>query len=132
MDYSKMTYDELGREYDRMAEQYNDIFENSAKEGLKYDAFCEKAHDVKEKMYFILKYMNLKKDPTVEYGKEWQGTTYPIDKFKDMCKNGTFVDEDGYGYYATETTKSDVKIIPSDVLEDLARTDFTHVIWFNR
>ena len=42
------------------------------------------------------------------------------------------MDSDGYGYYATESAKSDVHIMPSDVIENIIRDDFSHVIWFNK
>ena len=85
-----------------------------------------------EGLYFIDKHKRLRQDPIVEYGKEWKGDTYTLEEFKKMAKSKILTDEDGYGYYATESAKSDVEIYPSDVLENLIREDFSHVIWFNK
>ena len=51
-----------------------------------------------------------------------------------MCseEKQLLTDEDGYGYYATETAKSSIMIKPSDVVYDMLRTDFTHVLWFSK
>lgn len=131
-DYSKFTYEELEREEDRLDERYNEISDECAKEGLKWDAFQEKAHDVREASYFVSKYKRLKQTPTVEYGKEWNGQIYTLEEFIKMCEVGGFIDYDGFGNYATESAKSDIEVIPSDIKEKIYRTDFTHVIWFNR
>lgn len=100
--------------------------------GLSYEEFCNQSRNVKEKLYFIGKYKRLKQDPTVEYGKEWQGETIELENFIKLAKSGSIEDSDGYGYYATETSKSDILIMPSDVKENLIREDFSHVIWFEK
>lgn len=132
IDYSAKTYEELQREQDRLSERYDEIMDECSKEGLPYSEFCERAHDVKEKLYFISKYMRLKQEPVIEYGKEWKGDTYTLEEFKNMCKSDVLMDSDGFGEYATETSKSDVEILPSDVKENLIRNDFPYVIWFNK
>ena len=40
------------------------------------------------------------------------------------------VDTDGEGYYATETAKTDIIVRPSDIIENIYRTDFPYVLWF--
>ena len=55
-----------------------------------------------------------------------------IEEFKNEVEGGLFIDDDGYGYYATDTTKSDIYVYPSDFTENIYRDDFTHIIWFNR
>ena len=57
---------------------------------------------------------------------------YTIEDFKEMCEAEVLMDSDGFGEYATETSKSDVEILPSDVKENLIRNDFPYVIWFNK
>jgi hypothetical protein len=131
-DFSNKTYAELLREEEHLEEQYENISRQCVEEGLKYDEFCERAYDVKESLYFISKEIRLKKDPTMEFGKHWQGDTYTLSKFIEMVKSGGFIDSDGYGYYATDNGKSDITIIPSDIMENKYREDFTHIIWFNR
>ena len=130
--YGNKTYDELIRDLDRLEAEYNSIEESCLKDNLSFSEFCEKAHDVKEKMFYIDKYARLKQEPEITYGKEWNGHFMTIEDFKKDCTSGYYVDEDGYGFYATESSKSDVKIMPSDVLENIIRTDFPYVIWFNK
>lgn len=132
MDYSNKTYKELVKEEDELSEEFDLILDNCAKEGLSYIEFCDRAKNVKERLYFISKYRRLKQNPTIEYGKEWLGDTFTLEKFIELVNDGLFIDSDGYGYYATEDAKSDVYIYPSDIKEELYRSDFTHIIWFNK
>ncbi len=60
------------------------------------------------------------------------GTLMTLEDFKECCMDGSFIDYDGSGNYATETQQSNIDIHPSDVLAGKIRTDFTHVMWFNR
>ena len=131
MDYSNKTYKELVKEEDELKEEFNLMLDSCAKEGLSFLEFCDRAKDIKEKLYFVSKYKRLKQTPTVEYGKEWRGDIFTLEKFIEIVNDGGFVDSDGYGYYATEDAKSDVYIYPSDIKEKLYRSDFTHIIWFN-
>lgn len=131
VDYSKRTYEELQRDWERVNARFEEIQEECLKDGVPYREFCEKAHKEKEELYFIDKYMRLKKEPTIEYGKTWKGDMMTLDEFKEHCRQGLFTDGDGYGEYATETSKSDVEITPSDVLENILREDFPYVIWFS-
>lgn len=132
MDYSNKTYKELVKEEDKLNKEFKLVSDNCAKEGLSYFEFCERAKDIKEKLYFIRKYKRLKKTPTIEYGKEWDGDLLTIEEFKNGVKYGFFTDDDGYGYYATETTKSDIYVYPSDFTEGIYRDDFTHILWLNK
>jgi len=54
----------------------------------------------------------------------------------NMVEEGGFVDDDGYGVFATQDLMTDIKVRPSDVVgghlpnwEDHA---FTHVMWYNK
>lgn len=132
MDYSKHTYEELVREEGHLEERRKDIEDECLKEGKSFSEYCERAHDILERLYFISKYKRVKQEPVIEYGKEWNGDMYTIEEFKDLCQKRAFIDDDGYGNYATETSKSDVQIYPSDVTENIIRTDFPYVIWFNK
>lgn len=131
--YPNKSYNDLATEYGRLEDKYDSIEKECLKDNLSYEDFCKKAHDVKERMFMVDKFMRLKEDPILTYGKEWVGTLYDIEKFKELCKeeNQLLTDEDGYGYYATETAKSSIPVKPSDVVYDMLRTDFTHVLWFN-
>jgi hypothetical protein len=132
MNYNNKTYDELLKEQERLDERYRLMSDECAKEGLSYVDFKEKVKTIKEQLYFIDKYIRLKQTPTVEYGREWDGDIYTIEKFITMVKDGHLIDDDGYGYYSTEGGKSDIYTYPSDFVEELYRDDFTHIIWFNR
>jgi hypothetical protein len=132
MNYKDKTDAELLREEERLEEKLNTISDECIKEGLNYEEFCKRAYDVKEGLYFISKELRLRKTPTVEFGKHWQGDTFTMEEFIDAVKSGLFVDSDGYGYYATDNGKSDITIYPSDIIENMYRKDFTHVIWFNK
>lgn len=76
------------------------------------------------------KYRNIKSDYIMK----------PIDKddnqmrisdFIEAVKSGDFTDYDGFGVYATRIKKTDIPVYPSDVSHGL-RTDFTHIVWYNR
>lgn len=122
----------LNREEERAEARYNAIEDDCVKKGLPFNEFEKLVRDEAEKLYFIRKYKRLQQDPIVEYGKEWKGDLFTLDKFKEMVMDGVFLDSDGFGYYATESAKSDVVILPSDIKEGLIRDDFSHVIWFNK
>ena len=54
-----------------------------------------------------------------------------LEEFKKMAVI-FFSDYDGSGYYATETDISDVPCVPSEIANGYIRTDFTHVMWYNK
>ena len=132
MKYARKTIQELLKEEERLEARYNEIEDQCLKDGLPFSEFEKKVKDIAEDLYFIDKYKRLKQDPVVEYGKEWKGDTYTIEEFKSMARSKMLMDSDGYGYYATESAKSDVHIMPSDVIENIIRDDFSHVIWCNK
>lgn len=123
-------------ELERLSKRYESerdrIMEDCLSRHLSFDEYEKEAEDVLEKLYFIDKYRRFKKNPVVEYGKKWKGELMTTEEFVSRCRDGYFIDDDGYGYYATVDGKSNVMVIPSDITEDLYRSDFTHVLWFNR
>ena len=131
MQFENLSYRELKNECKKLQEEYDALMDESLKKGDSFEDFFNIAKPIKEKLYFCGKYKRLKQDPTVEFGKEWKGSIFTLEKFINLVNDGMFIDEDGVGYYATETGKSDIMIFPSDILEDLYRKDFTHIIWFN-
>lgn len=132
MNYSNKTYEELLREEERLSEEYNSISDDCAQEGVSYKEFCNRAKEVRKNLYFISKYLRLKQEPIVDYGKEWNGNTYTMETFKKLVEDRMLMDSDGFGNYATEGAKSNIEIYPSDITENIYRNDFTHIIWFNR
>ena len=53
-------------------------------------------------------------------------------EFEEACKGGCFIDDDGHGYYTTQTEMSDHKLYPSDLREGWKYPDMTHMVWFNK
>lgn len=52
--------------------------------------------------------------------------------FITCCHNGSFIDYDGFGHYATVDQVSNKIITPSQVLRGEIDRNFTHVLWYNR
>lgn len=128
-DYSGKNIKELRKIEKKLRKRYIEISDECVKEGLSFEDFSNKAYDTKESLYFIDKYIRLKEDAEIEYGKTWKGITMTLEEFIEKCKNKTLNDGDGYGTYATETANSNIPIYPSDINEGIYRKDFTHVIW---
>jgi hypothetical protein len=77
--------------------------------------------------------IRLNKSPELTDIRGCGGDIFPIKQFISMCESGGFIDSDGFGNYATKTQISDIEIYPSDVVKHKSiRTDFTHVVWFNK
>lgn len=55
-----------------------------------------------------------------------------IEDFVQCCKDGLFVNNDGSGYYATQTEMSDEQALPSILRHGIYNPDYTHVCWFNK
>jgi len=72
------------------------------------------------------------------------GDVMTLNQFKNHCKNGGFIDYDGYGHYIEpgynekgEPDESldkmtDIVIYPSDVKHKSLRIKLNKIIWFNR
>lgn len=60
------------------------------------------------------------------------GHLFTIEEFVDDCHQGFFSDYDGFGFYVTKDSQSNIYISPSDVLVNKYRKDFTHVKWYNK
>lgn len=129
MNISNKNYKELLREQTSLKEEYNNIMDDCLKKGLSYNEFCEQAKKIKYDLYLIEKYLRIKQDPIIDYGKNWNGELLTLDNFIIKIKNNE-LNENGIGYYATINSKSNVEVYYSDIIENIYRTDFTHVIWF--
>ena len=57
---------------------------------------------------------------------------YTLDDFIGLCKEGMFVDYDGYGEYATSSYKSGIDVRPSEIIAGRINRDYDHVVWYNR
>lgn len=131
-DFSGKTYKELLKLEKKYRKEYEAIEEESLKKNLSFEEFAKLAKESKESLYFIDKYKRLLMEPVIEYGKKYKGTAHSIADFKKMCEDDSLTDESGYGYYATETSKSDILVYPSDVYENILREDFPIIIWFDK
>lgn len=60
------------------------------------------------------------------------GDHMTLEMFVNACKSGMFIDYDGNGDYATEDQVSDLIVSPSDITSGEYRTDFTHIVWYNK
>jgi hypothetical protein len=55
-----------------------------------------------------------------------------LNQFKNACRNGLFIDYDGYGKYIDGDKMTDIDIYPSDVKAKSIRYELNKIIWFNR
>lgn len=61
------------------------------------------------------------------------GDLMTIQEFIECVKDGTFIDYDGFGNYATATHVSNAYLQPSDIKDKgFDVLNFTHVLWYNR
>jgi hypothetical protein len=58
-------------------------------------------------------------------GKHW-----PMQRFVRDCLSGFLIDYDGYAYYATKDGMTDIKLLPSDVLDNEVDNSYKYVVWF--
>lgn len=55
-----------------------------------------------------------------------------IREFAERVADDLFTNNDGTGYYATETQVSALRAVPSNFREGRIDPEFTHVVWFNK
>ena len=60
------------------------------------------------------------------------GHLFTLKEFCECVESGGFIDYDGWGNYVRDNMESDIMIKPSDIRHKMVRTDFTHVMWYNR
>lgn len=60
------------------------------------------------------------------------GDLFTLEDFIDNCKEGGFMDSDGFGNYSTKDKVSTIEICPSDVIAGIYRKDFPYVVWYNK
>ena len=127
-----MTYKDYEKEYNKLKETIADKEDDCAKRGLPFEEMLKETNKERNRLFELSQEMRLIQEPSLEFGKEWKGDTMTINKFKKLCVDGSLTDNDGYGYYATAKAKSNVVIYPSDITENKYRSDFSHIIWFNK
>ena len=55
-----------------------------------------------------------------------------LKEFIKCCKDGWFIDYDGFGRYVKDGKESNIDIYPSDVKHNSIRNDFDTIVWYNR
>lgn len=74
----------------------------------------------------ISKLLNL--DPIPHYG-----DIFSLKIFIERCQDGSFMDNDGIGFYALETGMSRKnEATPSQIINNIIDYSWTHVAWFNK
>ena len=124
------TYAQWKQEYNTLEIQNTEMEDECAKEGLDWMVMLTKTKEIKEKMARADKMMRKLQEPSFTYNKKWKGKKLELEDFIAASVSKEIVDTDGKGYYATETAKTDVLVRPSDIIENIYRTEFPYVIWF--
>jgi len=60
------------------------------------------------------------------------GDLFTLEEFEQLCKDGSFMDNDGHGKYSDGKLVSNIKINPSDVTHGKVLMGWTHVVWYNK
>jgi hypothetical protein len=55
-----------------------------------------------------------------------------IEEFSEYVINNWFIDYDGVGEFATKTYKSGIDVYPSTFFNHPEKSNWTHVVWYNR
>ena len=121
--------------YDEAHETINGIYDDWYKENpdtmMPYDELQKRTKGVYNKYNELNRKFRLhtpfKMSPIPNYGDHMT-----LEDFKEACESWCFIDDDGHGYYASETEESSIPICPSDFDSDCVRDDFTHVVWYNK
>ena len=84
----------------------------------------KKLSDLRRRLRFIMPY-ELSDLP--DYGE-----VMSLTEFIEYCKDGWFIDYDGYGRYVKNGKETNIEIYPSDVKNNCIRHEFDTIIWYNR
>lgn len=123
------TYAQWKQEYNTLEIQNSEAEDLCAKEGDDWLVMLHKTAEIKQKMAHADKMMRKLQEPSLTYNKKWKGKKIELEDFIAASVSKEIVDADGEGYYATETAKTDVIVRPSDILENIYRTEFPYVLW---
>ena len=123
------TYAQWKQEYTMLEIQNSEAEDLCAKEGDDWLVMLHKTAEIKQKMAHADKMMRKLQEPSLTYNKKWKGKKMELEDFIAASVAKEIIDTDGEGYYASETAKTDVLVRPSDILENIYRTDFPYVLW---
>ena len=69
-------------------------------------------------------------------GIDIEATLMTINEFHRECKNGSFIDYDGFGYFCTDLEQTELRVYPSlmnELVAVLAKSlGMTQINWYNR
>lgn len=122
----------LRDQYSEKFEELADIKEKCLQEGLPYEEMVKKTLDLRKELTLIDRNIRLLKEPVVTMGKKWAGHFMLFDDFISLSLSGEMTDKDGYGFYATQTSVSNIPVYPSDIVNGIYRDDFNCVLWLDR
>ncbi len=130
----------LKKELEHWEEQRNkdwQEFMNMSEKDIPYQeavAWYENQQSYKKCIYLNKEIRKLEDEIEWEPFDEWDDDIYTLKQFVSMCKDGCFIDYDGFGVYADKEKKmkTNIKVYPSDITLGKYRKDFTHVVWYNR
>ena len=123
------TYAQWKQEYNALEIQNAEAEDLCAKEGDDWLVMLQKTSEIKLKMAHADKMMRKLQEPSLTYNKKWKGQKIPLEDFVAASVAKEITDLSGEGYYAAETAKTDIIVRPSDILENIYRTDFPYVLW---
>ena len=126
------TYAQLKEEYRQLEIVNAEQEDQCAKDGLGWQDMLIKTREVKEKMAKTDKLMRKVQEPSLTYNKKWKGKKITLDDFITSATSKEITDTSGEGYYATETAKTDIRVFPTDVIENIYRTDFPYILWIEK
>lgn len=125
-----MTKEELKAKVDHLRELCKNIENEYIDAGKSWDEYRENP-TVREYWKTVAEYRVVQDYKLVPICNRNYGSHMTLEEFKSLA-GIFFSDYDGSGYYATDTEISDVPCVPSEIANGYIRTDFTHVMWYNK
>lgn len=55
-----------------------------------------------------------------------------VEEFIEDCKNGSFNDYDGTGYWSSNSKRTSIPISCNDLAKGKVLPGYTHICWFNK
>lgn len=122
-------YKRLESQLDILEDEFDKEFNSD--EYNSYDEFLKGTKELRHKMWELGSSMRLLQIPNYEDLPDC-GELLEFETFAYDCHTKAIIPYDGYGYYATKDKMTDIAVSPTDIVNNKYRTDFTHVMWFNK
>ena len=127
--------EELRAEYKRLVDRLDEEWDKNYPTWEEYRAAVDpiylKLHPISRELHMTETDYKLEDFSRDENG-DIIGDLMPVGEFWQCCEYSMFTDNDGEGFYATDTQESDIPAIPSEIVDENFRTDFPNVIWYNK